>query len=176
MQVIEVRRHSLRNKPGQHLSQTGVTLACRVGENLGPFERVITSTLPRAFETAIAMGFTVDEQLDQLCAMGDDVDAEIHWAAGFAEFARVIKQGGATARFARSQAALWRSIAKALPDGGCALIVTHGGIIEAGAVVCLPQVDHRAWGQGCGYCEGVRLGFDGERFTGIEILRVERAE
>ncbi|RLC96340.1 MAG: hypothetical protein DRI77_08740 [Chloroflexi bacterium] len=173
MRYVEVRRHSKRVKPGQHLSQAGINLARRVGSSLGPYDRVITSTIPRAFETAIAMGFAVDEQLDQLSEMGDDVDAEIHWAAGFAEFARVIEQGGATARFARAQAQTWRSIAMALPDEGGALLITHGGIIEAGAVACLPRADHSAWGVACDYCEGVRLSFNGETFTEAEILRVE---
>jgi len=173
MRYVEVRRHSNRVKPGQHLSQAGVNLARRVGSSLGPHNRVITSTVPRAFETAIAMGFAVDEQLDQLSEMGDDVDAEIHWAAGFAEFARVIEQGGATARFARAQAKTWRSIARALPDEGRALLITHGGIVEAGAVACLPRADHSAWGPACDYCEGVRLSFNGETFTEAEILRVK---
>ncbi len=62
MKTIEIRQHSIRAKPSDHLNQQGVTLARLVGENLGPFDRVITSTLPRAFETAIAMGFAVDEQ------------------------------------------------------------------------------------------------------------------
>lgn len=176
MHYLEVRRHTKRTKPGQHLSRAGVALARRIGESLGPFERVITSPVPRAFETAIAMGFAVDEQLEQLGTLGAAVDAEIHWAAGFAEFARVIGQGGATARLAQAQATLWRSIAQALPDGKSALLITHGGIVEAGAVACLPQADHRPWGPHCDYCEGVRLSFDGEMFTGMEILRVKRSQ
>mgnify|MGYP003296308735 CR=1 FL=1 len=35
MKTIEIRRHSIRNKPGAHLSQQGVTLARLVGQNLG---------------------------------------------------------------------------------------------------------------------------------------------
>jgi len=172
MQHIEVRRHTMRVESGQHLSQEGVDLARRVGSEIGPFDRVITSTIPRAFETAIAMGFAVDEQLEQLGMMGDDVDAEIDWKAGFAEFARVIRQGGATARFARAQSELWRSIAEALSEGGSALIITHGGIIEAVAVACLPDADHSTWGPSCDYCEGVQLGFDGKDFKSIEIFRL----
>jgi len=176
MRYVEVRRHSIRAKPGQHLSQAGINLARRVGSSIGPFHRVVTSPLPRAFETAIAMGFAVNEQFDQLSEMGGDVSAELHWAAGLAEFARVVTQGTATGRFARAQAELWRSIARSLPDGGRALVITHGGIIEAGAVACLPEADHSAWGPACDYCEGVRLGFSGDAFTEAEILRVERSK
>ena len=56
MRYLEHRRHSMRVQPGQHLNQAGVALARRVGETMGPFALVVTSTLPRAYETAIAMG------------------------------------------------------------------------------------------------------------------------
>jgi len=173
VRYLEVRRHTMRVKPGQHLSQAGVNLARQVGDSIGPFDRIITSTVPRAFETAIAMGFAVDEQYEQLSSMGDDVDAEIDWSTGFAEFARVIGQGGATTLFANVQLELWRSVVEALPDGGQALIITHGGIVEAGAVACLPHADHNVWGTGCDYCEGIRLIFDGGDFTDAKILRIQ---
>jgi len=173
MRHVEVRRHTMRTKLGQHLSAAGIQLACRAGLRLGPLDLVITSTVPRAFETAVAMGYDVDEQLEQLNPfMGN---AEIRWPASFAEFARVISQGGATARYAEAQATLWRSIVQRLPDGGQALIITHGGVVEAGAAACVPDADHRTWGPYCGYCEGVRLGLDGQRFTQVRVLRVKRA-
>jgi hypothetical protein len=136
---------------------------------------VVTSQLPRAFETAIAMGFAVDEQQQLLSRMGEDVDAEVDWTLGFPEWSRALARGGAAARFAREQAALLRQIAGALPAGGRALVVSHGGIVEAGAVGCLPDADHAAWGGACGYCEGVRLAFDGDQCVGIEVLRVPGA-
>jgi len=37
MKRIEIRRHSIRTKPGDHLSQQGVTWARSVGENFVPF-------------------------------------------------------------------------------------------------------------------------------------------
>ena len=92
MRTLEIRRHTHRNVPRPHLSQQGIDLARRAGEGLGHFDRVITSTVPRAFETAIAMGYAVDEQIEALSTMGDDVDAEIQWNAGFAEWARVVKR------------------------------------------------------------------------------------
>lgn len=177
MRYLEVRRHSIRIKPSEHLSQEGVRLARSVGETLVPFDRVLTSTLPRAYETAIAMGFAVDEYLEDL---GTDhlekVGPEIDWNAGFAGWAQAARRGGATTEFVRAQAKLWHSIVETLPDGGQALIIGHEGIMEGGAVGCLPNANHAAWGPMCGYCEGVRLAFDGERFTNAEILRVERIE
>ncbi|MDQ2741632.1 MAG: hypothetical protein M3Z66_04960, partial [Chloroflexota bacterium] len=60
----------MRVKPGRHLSQAGVDLARRTGNQMGPFDRVITSTVARAYETAIAMGFAVDQQDDRLRSFG----------------------------------------------------------------------------------------------------------
>jgi broad specificity phosphatase PhoE len=173
MRTLEVRRHTLRTQPGHHLSQAGVELARHVGTHMGKFDRVVTSTLPRAFETAIAMGFAIDEQLDALKTSGHEVDAEINWDAGFAEWARVVKKDGAATRFAQAQALAWRSIVNSLPDNGRALIITHGGFIEAGIAACLPRNTVIKLGSSCNYCEGVRLTFDGDAVVNIEILRVD---
>ncbi len=173
MRILEVRRHTIRSSSSPHLSQDGVDLARRVGQGLGKFDRVVTSTLPRAFETAIAMGYAVDEQIEQLSTMGDEVDAEIQWNAGFAAWAHVVKRGGAAARFAHEQAELWRSIVRALPENGCALIISHGGIVEAGTIGCLPPTARTTYGPACSHCEGARLTFESDTVVNVEILRVE---
>jgi broad specificity phosphatase PhoE len=173
MRFLEVRRHTMRVKPGQHLSQEGVDLARRIGGQIGPFEFVITSSLHRAYETAIAMGFAVNDQLDELSQLGHGVEVEVAWDAGFAAFARAYKQGGMTCNYANEQAALWRMIVQPIRDGRAGLLITHGGIVEAGAIACLPNADHTAWGPAISYCEGVRLHFDGSKFVNIDILRVE---
>jgi broad specificity phosphatase PhoE len=135
MRTLELRRHTMRTKPGQHLSQAGVDLARLVGSRIGPFDRVITSPVTRAFETALAMGFAVDEQVGDLSAMPEDAEDEVgSWDAGFAAWARAVKKDGAAARYGQTLADLYRRIAGALPEGGAALIISHGGIVEAGAV------------------------------------------
>jgi broad specificity phosphatase PhoE len=174
MRVIEHRRHTMRTQPGQHLSQAGVDLARLVGRELDPFDLVVTSTIPRAFETAIAMGFAVDEQMEELAMLAEGVEAEVQWDAGFVAFAEAMDTSpdGALARYARSLAGLHRHIAERLPGGGRALIVSHGGIVEASAMGCLKNEDLTSWGPACGYCEGVRLFFDAGEFTQGECLRV----
>jgi broad specificity phosphatase PhoE len=176
MRTLEVRRHTMRTRPGKHLSQAGVTLARRVGETLGPFDRVVTSTLPRAFETAIALGFAVDEQIEALGAMPDAVDREVDWSGGFPAFSAAVARGKATARYARELTTVFREIVGTVPDGGAALVISHGGIIEAGTIGCLPDAEHPAWGRGLDYCEGVRLSFADGAFTAAEILRLDRAD
>jgi len=174
MKAIEIRRHSIRNKPGQHLSQQGVTLARLVGQNLGPFDRVVTSTLPRAFETAIAMGFAVDEENELMSTYGEVVGAEAPWPMSLAEYACVIRKGKAAARYAGLLADYYHHIIDYLADGRVALVINHGGVVELGAVACLPDVDHESWGPHFDCCEGVRLFWDDGKFVNAEILRVAR--
>lgn len=178
MRYLEVRRHSQRNPPNQHLTQWGVDLARHLGEDLGPFEHVVTSPLPRCIETAVAMGFEVNKTMRQLA--GDDqlgetfpCMSEVDWKAGYAAFTDQIASLKPLEKFVTEQAILWKEIVQALPDETCALLIGHGGAFLDGTVVfCFPQANHSTWGASSSYCEGVRLGFEGGRFTTAEILRV----
>lgn len=172
MKTIEIRRHSMRMPYGQHLSQQGVSLARLVGQNLGPFDRVMTSTLPRSFETAIAMGFAVDEENELMSTYGSSVDAEASWPASPADYAAAIRKGGAAARYANELAEVYRQLAEYLADGRAALVINHGGVVELGAVACLPNADHATWGSHFEYCEGIRLFYEDGNFVDVEILRV----
>ena len=172
MKSIEIRRHSIRSKPGEHLNQQGVTLARLVGQNLGPFDRVVTSTLPRAIETAIAMGFGVDEQNELMSSYGNDVEREAPWPLSLAGYAEVVRSGGIAAQYANQLLVVYTKLADYLMDGRAALVINHGGIAEMGAVACLPDADHFAWGPHFECCEGVRLFWDNGKFVNAEILRV----
>jgi len=174
MKTIEIRRHSIRTKPGDHLSQQGVTLARLVGENLGPFDRVVTSTLPRAFETAIAMGFAVDEQIGLMSSYGADVEREVPWPQSFAAYSKVVKPGGAADRYAHRLAAFYSKLADSLADGQAALVVNHGGILELGVVAYLPDADYESWGGAVDYCEGARLFWEDGKCVNAEVLRVSK--
>jgi broad specificity phosphatase PhoE len=170
--LVEIRRHSLRHMPGTHLSQEGVTLARRVGEGLGLFQRVVTSTLPRAFETALAMGFAVDEQIELMSTYCEDVEREIPYPGSFAAYAAAAR-AGAAGRYACSLAELYSQIAAALPERGKALIINHGGILELGITGCLPRLDYESWGGPAGYCEGARLAWEDGKFVEAQLLRIE---
>jgi broad specificity phosphatase PhoE len=172
MKTIEIRRHTYRTKPGQHLSQQGVTLARRVREGIGPFQRVITSTFPRAFETAIAMGFAVDEQVELMSSYNSDVEFEVPWPQTPARYSEAIRSGGAAAMYASQLADFYHKLVNNLEDNGSALVINHGGVAELGAVTCLPDADHAAWGPHFECCEGVRLFWEEGKFVKAEILRV----
>ena len=172
MKTIEIRRHSIRSKPGDHLSQQGVTLARLVGENLGPFDRVVTSTLPRAFETAIAMGFAVDEQSELMSTYGSAVEHEAPGPLSLAGYAEAVSQGAAAWRYATQLLDFYIRLANFLAEGRSALVINHGGIVEMAAVAALPNADHVKWGSHFECCEGVRLFWDDGKFVDAEILRV----
>lgn len=172
MRTLEVRRHTMRRKPGQHLSQDGIDLARLVGETSGPYSLVVTSPIPRAIETAIAMGFEVDETVESLAHIPKGVQRSIDgWPSPFAVVSQAVGTGGPAAKYGAELAGVWRSIVERIPESTQALIVTHGGLVELGAVAALPDYPHEDWGGPIGYCEGVRLTFDGG-FTDCDVLRV----
>jgi broad specificity phosphatase PhoE len=172
MEIVEHYRHSMRHPGGVHLTNQGVRLARRVGERLGAFDRVITSDLPRAFETAIAMGYAVDEQ-DALLSSLLSADKEVDWQAGCEAFAAAYRKGGYTRTAAQVHADFLRKQVGLLSNAGRLLVVSHGGSIELGLVGLLPEYDYSDWGPSCGYCEGVRLYFDASASACVraEILR-----
>lgn len=171
MSEIEHRRHSWRETGGTHLTQMGIDLARRVGETMGRFDLVVTSGVPRAYETAMAMGYVVDRQ-ETLLRDGNDYAEEVDWTLGCAEFARAYGLGKGVTDACRAQAALLRSIAGTLPANGRALLVSHGGIIEQGVVGLLPDFPFERWGQAFERCEGVLLRFDGDSCVDAEPLRL----
>jgi broad specificity phosphatase PhoE len=172
MRYLEVRRHTMRGLGGQELSPPGIALAQRVGAETGPFERVITSTLARAYQTAIAMGLTVDAQDERLSTLDWADTIGVAWDVPFVALAAQVKADRSMQYFAERVAAHWQSFLEDVPDNCTVLAVSHSGVIEAGAVACLPDADHRSWGGAFSYCEGVRLVLDDGHFTGAEILRV----
>jgi broad specificity phosphatase PhoE len=173
MKTLEIRRHTMRNMPGQHLSQAGVRLARQVGEGIGPFALVITSTLPRAFETAIAMGFAVDKQEELISTYGEDVEIEIPWPQMFREYAAAASWGGAASAYAERLSRFYHGLLGSIPEGGSALVINHGGIVELSAVACVPDADYGVFGPHCDYCEGIRLLWEQDSFIRVEIIRVQ---
>jgi len=176
MKTLEIRRHSMRKSgAGSQLSQEGVTYARNLGASLGPFAQVVTSVVPRARETAIAMGFAVDYELVTLASdeeLHDEANRSRWWEAThpFSALAQLMAANGATWRYGHVLVALWRDMLLAIPDGTAALVIGHSGDLEIGLVACFPHADHSTWGAPFGPCEGARLGFT-SHFTTLELLR-----
>ena len=175
MRFLEMRRHSLRVRPEEHLSQPGVTLARRVGEQIGPFDLVVSSPAPRAVETAIAMGYAVDiwyTPVDLSEAEWRELARLLPEGMPFVERAGGMRESGLAGRYGRSLCAQWTAVARELPHEGRGLVISHGGYLDDSAVACLPEQDHQRWGHSFAHCEGIRLVFDRGRFVDGTVLRV----
>lgn len=179
MKTLEVRRHSMRKaEGGSQLSQEGVAYARALGATLGPFACVVTSVVPRARETALAMGFAVNYEIvsapdDQ--AIHAEFERARWWEAShpFVEAAALVATEGATWRYAQKLLMAWRDILTPLPAGSSALFIGHSGELELALVAAFPRADHAQWGELFSYCEGARLFFAGEpaHFTDLQLLR-----
>lgn len=179
MRWLEVRRHSVTKKRpargrGSPLSAPGVTLARAVGAELGPVAYVLTSSAPRAIETAIAMGVAVD---DTVALPSGYVAGEVGfheqwtWTQPWARYAELIARGGGLAAVAEAHRAAWTRAVASVAEGAAALVVSHGGAIEPTLVACLPNVGHEHWGALLGHCDGARLGFRGGSFVDLHLRR-----
>jgi broad specificity phosphatase PhoE len=149
---------------------------------MGPFDHVVVSPIPRTAETAIAMGFAVDELCEALGPSDPALFAEIghherwSWESPFLEFARLARQGGVTTHLGLMVAEAWRSILDNLLENGRALAISHGRVIECGLVTIVPDAQFAAWGIPFRPCEGARITDDGRRGLRVELLRIELGE
>jgi broad specificity phosphatase PhoE len=141
---------------------------------MGRFDRVVTSAKPRAVETAVEMGFTVDAEVFDLGRMPDDagIPVEPELLRSFADYATLFERSATMVEYARGQEALWLGELKRVPEGGRLLLVSHGGVIESGAVAAVPKIAP-TWGPVLGPLEGIRLYRDRGRWVRAEVLRVE---
>lgn len=174
MKILEIRRHSIRDLGGDHLNQKGIALARKVGQGIGPFDLVATSTLQRALETAVAMGFAVTEQNELMNTYGGAVEREAPWPMPFFHYSEIFKQEGVASQYAHKLMDYYLGILERVPQGGSALVINHGGVVELGVVACLPDADFSAWGESVDYCEGARLFWEDGQFTRGEVLRVQK--
>ena len=155
-------------------------MAHTLGKKFGPFDLVATSPLARCVETAVAMGFAVDQDRPSAGedGLGESVPGKLPTTSIGTMATRA--SGGCSRRASRSPRSPVASRHLAgrcgsLPEGGRALIVGHGGAIESGAVAAFPEAEHATWGRTARHCEGALIGLDGDRFVSIKILRVSKA-
>ena len=187
MKYFEMRRHTMRRKyencnsatkkPRKHLSQAGIDLARRVGdemrfENSAPFHGVITSKKPRAIETALCFGFEVDIFTKSLSDYPEKIYKKSKWPEDFGAISKAVKKHKSVLKYAKQQADILALHIEQIEDGQTILGVSHGGIMELMAIGALPDEDHQSWGQVFDYCEGFRLARNGDQWVSIQILRI----
>jgi broad specificity phosphatase PhoE len=179
MRYLEVRRHGFTKKGdargrGSHLSREGVPVARVVGEAIGPIAYVATSESPRTLETAVAMGFAVDDILafGSRYATGGVADHEQWaWEQPYRTYRQLLSGGGLLAAAATEELELWRAVLARIEDQQTALIVSHGGSIEPTLVAACPDAQVETWGRPFSHLDGVTLTFEADRCIAIDWRR-----
>jgi hypothetical protein len=172
VRFLEVRRHSVRDLPNEHLSEAGRRLAKDVGRTRGPFQIVVSSPAPRAQETALAMGFP-PTKVDQLWyELGD---GSLPWPLSFSEMREQFDQNPRASNIAARFWAAGRAILTRVPEMGSALIVAHGGVPELLAASRFGTAILAGLGAPCKCMEGIYLSLEGKAVVAVTTLRVPEA-
>lgn len=181
MRILEVRRHAPTKRGpsrgrGSHLSAEGVALARSLGDGIGVVSYVLTSAVPRAVETAVAMGYAVDDTVTVPAGyLPNQIEhhAQWTWSAPYSRYAEWLGRSPEVAAVAAEHRSHWLRAVLAVEDGETALVVSHGGIIEPTLVSCRPHDDHGSWGLPFSPCDGARLVFDEGAWQSVEFLRAK---
>ena len=180
MKFVELRRHSYTKKDGgrgrgSHLSQQGVDAARAEGGRLDHVRYVGVSESPRTMETAVAMGFAVD---DVLGIAGSNVTGEVEfhewwdWPNPWAVYRERIDTRPKLATYVAEQVEIVVAAAVHVADGETALLIGHGGWIEPTVVAAIDRDDLDDWGPPFDHLDGVRLTLDDAgRFRVADIRR-----
>jgi broad specificity phosphatase PhoE len=180
MRYVEVFRHSARGE-GKGLSEEGRQLARRARTLLAPaYGLCVSSPKERACETMEAFGFERYEIDDAFTAVNpwEPFDADVSKLARdrgilplaacweIPEALSYLKLQGGTFLGAVKR------VARGLPEDGRALVVSHGGILEAAALHGCARYELAELGGEIGFCEGVVFKFETENLAGIEVKRL----
>jgi len=179
MKYVEVMRHSKRGD-GKGLSEEGRELARRDRALLAPhYDLCFSSPKERARETIEALGFERYEIDEAFTAVNP-------WEPFDSEVSKLAKERGIS-----PLAACWeipealsylklqgetflaaiKRIARKLPEEGRALVVSHGGILEAAALLGCPRYDLAELGGEISFCEAVVFKVEDEKLIGVEVKR-----
>ncbi len=182
MKYVEVFRHSKRGE-GKGLSEEGREMARRARAVLAPhYDLAVSSPKERAWETLEAFGFERYEVDEAFTAVNP-------WEPFDTEVSKVAKERGITPlaacwavpealNYLRLQGETFLSavkrIARKLPEEGRALVVSHGGILEAAALHGTPRYHLDELEGEIGFCEAVVFKFDGDKLMAVELKRLPK--
>ena len=168
------RKNSVEGRSGSHLSREGVRLARALGDTLPAMCHVVVGGQPRHLETALALGFAVDEQVSLPSGyVPGEVDHHDQWSwdQPFVRYAELLVAGTGLTNVAGAHLDCWRSVLEHVPDGAAGLVVSSGGSIEPALVAALPEADHAGWGGPLHQLEGAKLTWTSSTCTSIQLLR-----
>ena len=175
--IFDVRRHAKRAEHDDEdsgLSSDGRAMALALAATAPAYALVAASPIRRARETAELIGGRVDETVPGLAP---DLGPLLSYGAylmlselsGWIGF---VQGDPAALRMADEQLGVWAGLAARVRDGESALAVSHGGVIEIPAAALALRLGANLGGPAFGYCEGVRVAYEGSEPVAIEVLRV----
>ncbi len=169
MKTLDIRRHSRRDAHSAHLNRAGVALARAIGDGSPRYARVLSSPARRAAETAVALGFAVDADCDELALPEErGLALELDLIKNFGDAAMLARGGQHTPAYLARLANWVREVLSAMPDEQAVLMVSHAGVVECLAAALSP--DCAELGDGVGFCEGVRMCFHADgRLTMLRL-------
>lgn len=179
VKTLEVRRHSFTKKGsarerGSLLSAEGVRAARSVGEVLPTISYVLTGPDRRHSETAIAMGYAVDEAVrwpsGYIAGVVEHHD-QWRWDQPFVRYAELLKTSSALRDVALEHLRHWSHAVDQVRDGGAALVISSGGSIEPVLVAAFATGDLGSWGSTLHQLDGATLTFDGSTCVGLKLHR-----
>ena len=183
MRELVVLRHSLTRKgadrraSGSHLSSEGVQLARTLGDTLPEMAYVVVGDQPRHLETALALGFAVDEQTSWPSGyVAGEVAHHDQWSwdQPFVRYSELLATRRGLARVAQVHIGVWLRVLEHVPDGCSGLVVSSGGSIEPVLVAAMPTAHHGDWGGPLHQLEGAALSWDGAECAAVRLLRREQ--
>jgi len=183
MKSVEVFRHSKRGE-GKGLSQEGRDLAQRAKALLAPhYDLWVSSPKQRARETLEVFGFNryevdkaftavnpwepFDTQITKIAPARGIIPLAACWE--YPEALNCLRRQGMTFLGAVKR------VSSRLPEGGRALVVSHGGILEAAALLGCSRYHLDEIGGEIGFCEGVVFIFEGEALKGVAVKRLPKS-
>ncbi len=184
MKWVELRRHSIVDKD-KNVTSEGIKLAKWARGQLSlKYSAYYCSPLVRTQQTMEAFGFReyrIDDAFivlpgDKLKPLMPGVE-EIVREEGVSlleAFFRVPEAMKAIRERAEGCFEGIKRVARELPEGGSALIVSHGGTIEPAALLARGAWDLRAVGGPLNECEGIIFKFDGDEIVDIYSARIKR--
>ena len=179
MRFLEVRRHSLTKKgqareSGSLLSKEGVARARALGEQLPFAAYVLTGPDRRHVETAIAMGYAVDEMVSwpsgYVSGVVDHHD-QWRWEYPFQRYAELLQTSTELHAVTQAHLSHWLRALDQVADGATALVISSGGSIEPMLVAAHPEGQHAGWGGALHQLEGATLTFDGDQCLSVQMQR-----
>lgn len=184
MKWVELRRHSIVDRD-KKISSEGLKLANWARGQLSlKYDAYFCSPLVRCRQTMEVFGFKqykIDEAFivlpgDKLKPVMPKVDEVVkEKGVGLLEaFFQLPETMEIIKERARGCLEGIRKVAHDLPEGGSALILSHGGTIEPAALLAKGTWDLKALGGPLNECEGVIFKFDGDEIVDIYTARIKR--